>query len=230
MSVLLTYIHNGDVKEAFMQSILKLIKYDREGSNLIKDVLGFGGNCIPAQRNEAVRAFLASNCDYQWFVDSDMVFNPDCLDKLITSVNNINQPIISALCFSWLRREEKKVLLAPNWYKFNNEGLLKVLEEPLCGIQKLDAVGTGCVLIHRTVLEAIEQVYVGNNWCWFDNDSIKTGNEYIKYGEDVSFCFRATKLGFPIYGDEKIRVGHLKIRCENLTTFKEQQALKKLWI
>ena len=68
------------------------------------------------------------------------------------------------------------------------------------GLQEVDAIGMGCYLVARRVLEGIKepvQSYVYN-----DGSSFK--------GEDIVFCERAKKQGFKIYAHYDYRCTHFK--------------------
>jgi hypothetical protein len=74
-----------------------------------------------------------------------------------------------------------------------------VVDYPHDTLIQIDAAGTGCLLVHRSVLEAIQaaaEPAEGDAWCWF-RDLPFEGNWL---GEDLYFCRRVRALGFPIFG------------------------------
>jgi GT2 family glycosyltransferase len=79
------------------------------------------------------------------------------------------------------------------------------------------AVGCGCVLIHRTVLETVERKHAASPWPWFEYTPwTNPDGKPDQIGEDYSFCFKAGALGFSSWVDTTIHVGHLK--TVNITT------------
>src|SRR6185369_2747479 len=50
-------------------------------------------------RNSAAAAFLSSEADWHLWIDSDMGFEPDSLEKLLDAADPVTAPIIGALCF-----------------------------------------------------------------------------------------------------------------------------------
>jgi hypothetical protein len=86
----------------------------------------------------------------------------------------------------------------PTIFQDAPEGFLPLNKYDKDSIFQVDAAGTGCLLIHRSVLEAIQadaDPHQGKDWCWFWDGPIN--GEWI--GEDLQFCRRVRSLGFPIY-------------------------------
>jgi GT2 family glycosyltransferase len=87
---------------------------------------------------------------------------------------------------------------------------------------QVGAVGSGCVLLHRTVLQKIWDANRKDAQPWFkyvqwDYTDPETGEEvHDIMGEDYVFSLRAQAVGFPCFVDTTIEVGHIKKRT--LTT------------
>jgi hypothetical protein len=74
---------------------------------------------------------------------------------------------------------------------------------------EVDAAGTGCLLVHRSVLETMQDkcdTNQGKDWAWFWDGPID--GEWI--GEDLLFCRRVRALGFPIYAHTGAILPHHK--------------------
>jgi len=72
----------------------------------------------------------------------------------------------------------------------------------------VDIVGTGCILIHRRVLETLYNKTT-NGWdAPFTIELTKDGDS--KYGTDFAFCIRAQKAGFKIYTTPQRICEHIK--------------------
>lgn len=70
------------------------------------------------------------------------------------------------------------------------------------GLQKVDAVGTGCVLFARRVFENPEMRKAP-----FQRTTLPDGR--VEYGNDLSFCQRATKQGFEVWAHYGYPCGHI---------------------
>ncbi len=183
-------------------------------------------------RNELVTAFLdRTGCSWLLFVDSDMGFGPDLLQRLLEAADENERPVMGALCFG-LKTEgtdeylqSEKFRTFPTVYVWAEDekiaGFKVVPEYPRDSIVECDATGAACILIHRKVLEAIRSEHGG---AWFD--PIRHPKQPDPFGEDMSFCIRVGQAGFPIYVDTAIKTSHDKggiFLTED--TWDDQQAL-----
>lgn len=140
--------------------------------------------------------YLAIEKDFigDWFlcIDTDQVFPADTLIRLMSH----DVPIVGTLVTS--KRPPHQVVTA---YGNEKVGFESLLDWPNNALIEVDVTGFGCILIKREVFEKFPE---GNPFlkifCEDLNDNL---------GEDWSFCLRARKLGFPIYVDTSIPIGHL---------------------
>ena len=70
------------------------------------------------------------------------------------------------------------------------------MDEPV----ELASIGVGCVLIHRRVLVKMREDYGKDPWPWFGNDIVRLGPGAVRIGEDMTFCCRAIRSGFSVWG------------------------------
>lgn len=159
-------------------------------------------------------------------VDTDMVFPEDTAYRLIDSANEVGAHLLSALYFGYCSSSQPGVLF-PVWYEEAPERDAEFQTVPRLNLdrpQPLGAVGMGCCLIHRTVLEAIADHYKSQplNARWFSFDlgrEDRADTREMLMGEDLSFCKRAKVVGFPTWGDARIQCGHIKRRVEDFATW-----------
>lgn len=82
-------------------------------------------------------------------------------------------------------------------------------DTPLC----VDAIGTGSMLIHRSILLEMAKRYQEPQ-PWFYEGPLPgmgpAGSVGQWFGEDLFFCFRATALGHPIIAHRGVRLMHYK--------------------
>ncbi|MEK6957772.1 MAG: hypothetical protein AABW99_02240 [archaeon] len=149
---------------------------------------------ISMARQQTLNLFLESDCEYLFFLDSDMVFPPNIFDLL----KEKDEDIISALYFS--RNDPENPV-----FRIHKDGkVMKVIDYPENRIFKVDSVGMGCCLIKRKVIEKMTEDNPGK--FLFDTPQIDKNN---CMGEDVFFCNLATKSGFEVKVDSSIIVGHV---------------------
>lgn len=223
--VVVAYPHAHEVSARFHKSLLNLFVHDAHNHGRV--VLGGGhlanssGANIVGARNEIVEAFLDTFSgrdapDWLWFIDTDMTFAPDILDRLVAAAHPEKRPILGALCFALLNGDE----VSPTVYGFSNDQrVVRYFEYPRDQLFQVGATGTGCLLIHRSVLEKMRGLYE-KPYQWFQ----ETALGLRQVGEDITFCIRAGMLEIPIHVDSRIRCGHEKPFVVNEEMFQAQKA------
>lgn len=206
-SVFWACIHGEDVRGAFMSSVVGALT--SPGSELVGSFFDLAsGPVLSIARNTCAEEFLKSGQEWLWFVDTDTVFAPDVLPRLLALADPVKRPVVSAAVPIGGRdpRDRTQVTGIPElfWaaYRSDPVGGLKPISvrEPVGECERVDAVGTGCVLIHRSVLEAVGP----GPFC-----ELSSGNAVM--GEDLAFCRRADALGIPVHIAGRVRVGHAKV-------------------
>ena len=185
--VLLAIPNVGDAAVELTTSVLNIIKE----SSASHDILWrpHKGKC-----NEHAYMCIANNlresdCDYLLQIDAD---NPPLRNPL--ELIDLDKDIISCPTPTW--KFVKDVETSPiqwNAYEWVPEKQEHISIAPGDGLQEVDAVGAGCVLIHRRVFmdplmrrEAWHRRWrEDNGTCWM--------------GLDLAFCQRARTLGFKVF-------------------------------
>jgi hypothetical protein len=171
-----------------------------------------GPNNIRYSWNQAVRDVLATGSDYLWSCHNDVTMQPGTLKRLLSW----DKPLVGATLFMkqgpalphiWdgyidgqldLRFRIKEMV---DWYKAHKDAVVTgahIIEprpdDALYG--PISFTSTSCLLIHRSVLEAMQDP-------WFEWD-----DDYIGGGEDRRFFENARSAGFPGFVDRSCVVGH----------------------
>lgn len=202
--VLVGYVHTGEVAEQWMRSLFGVFNHD-QNRHLQDFVSGYPDN-IAESRCDVVEQFLArTEYEWLWFIDTDIVFPPDTLDRLLEVADPKDRPIVTAAY--WRDYSEGGRWLV--WKVFHDDRLRVVAEMP-DDLLRISVCGMGCVLIHRCVLERIGDEFKDDPWPWFGHDVMNTHEGPRRLGEDYTFCARAAKCEFPIYG-APIPVEHRKV-------------------
>jgi len=136
---------------------------------------------IANNRNTIVQSFLQRpEFDYLMMIDNDIVPPLDILNLV-----DYQKDIIAPVLFMY---QQKAVI--PLILERKPDGLYTT--KPFRGHEGLtecDAVGTGCIVLSRKVLEAVRKPFMNE----YDADGIKL------YGLDIAFCRRAGDIGFKTY-------------------------------
>lgn len=150
------------------------------------------GSLVYESRNNLVSQAIKYEADYVLWLDSDMIFEPDTLIKLMEH----DVDIVSGLYF---RRAHPYTPVLFEQLELTENGCdYKGCEDYPSDIFEVAGCGFGCVLMKTDVLYDIAGKYGA---VWF----APIGN----IGEDCAFCIRARELGYKIYCDPNVKLGHM---------------------
>lgn len=146
-------------------------------------------NCgIAHNRNQIVQDFLKTAFTHLWMVDSDVVPPRKALKSPHRCVSGVyhhyvgNPPGI--VYNTWLR--------GPEGYKPG----LQLPSKP----EPVDAVGAGCLLLERSLLEEMESP-------WFEDHF---EDNKLSLGEDFDFCEKLAALGEKVWIEPRFICQHMK--------------------
>ena len=153
------------------------------------------GSLIYTSRNHLAGIAIEQQYDYVMWFDSDMVFRPDTLQRMVEELERDNIDILTGLYF---RRVYpfKPVLfskLVPIEKGWEWEEPTEIPDKPF----ELAGCGFGCVLMKTEVLMDVQAKF---------NDMFGPLNNI---GEDLSFCWRAAQCGYKVVCDPSIVLGHV---------------------
>lgn len=140
---------------------------------------------------------MKNKSDFILMVDDDMTFSANILDQLLASgkeiigVNSYSRvlPLSTTLMLMDKDGNYLEPDKHPSWE-------IKIPEE----VFEVLAIGTGVALIKMEVFKRIKKP-------WFKFEMHPDG--YMKQGEDAWFCSQARKVGYKIWADGSIKVGHI---------------------
>jgi hypothetical protein len=193
--------HNNNITFPFFSSFIDLLNYEisQGPEQRLVGWLHNQGCYIHKNRNYICSKFLDTPAQYLWFVDTDIQFGPDYLQKLCAKAEELDADVLAS----------PYLLLdgSVTFYSELNPGRYTSFGElESDAVYDLDAAGTGNMLIHRRVLTNLRDNFEG--WhrgrsstqdfpaAWFAYDM--AGGTVL--GEDYTFCRRAKKQGFSIKG------------------------------
>lgn len=159
------------------------------------------GTLLPDMRNTLARKSIELGATHILWLDSDMIFPEDTIERLY----HHGKPIVAA---SYSQRKEPAKPVAAK------DGVWVYTEEGSAGIEKVDFVGMGCMLVESAVYEAMDEPWHCLGW----NEAKGT-----IVGEDVYFCRKAAEVGAETWIDHDLskEIGHIGYR-----TFSYLDALK----
>lgn len=120
------------------------------------------------------------------WIDDDMTFEPDAVSRLLDH----DLPIVGGLCHN-RRHPYMPILVHLDGGRFSFQ-----YDYPE-GLVEVDATGGAFLLMKKEVITKIHERYPEGPW------------SIIDVGEDVSFCKRATSVGYKILVDTTVKIGHL---------------------
>lgn len=218
--VTVAYVHPNEVTYSWHESLLKLIAHDMANEARVMRggwlaVRCYGADGIAGARNKAVEQFLGDK-DSEWlfWIDTDMGFAPETIDRLLQVADPVERPIVGALAFAQKQNCQDGMggwttSLVPtiyDWVDLEGEsGFLSRRTYPVNKLVPCAGTGSACVLIHRTVLEAMRDKF----GTWYDRVPNPTANGRLM-GEDLSFCMRAGAIGVPVHVHTGVRTTHFK--------------------
>lgn len=143
---------------------------------------------------------LYRQCSHLLFLDDDMLFPPNVIEKLLSD----DVPLVGGLYFG---RNTPHLPIAYHHVEGNQ---WVAITKWKAGLQHVDAIGTGCMLIRRDLLEKMERPY-------FKFDDVM--------GEDMYFCERAKQLGVPVLLDGDVVCKHLRVSEVGAEDFEHHREL-----
>ena len=156
------------------------------------------GSLVYHARNNLARQAIKAEADWVLWLDSDMVFGPDTLQKMLKVCTDNNIDFLTAACY---RRKPPytpclfdRLDLLPD---DKGASYTAIMSKPE-GLFKVGGCGFAGVLLSMDVLLSVQSKFNGR---MFDP---LTG-----MGEDLSFCWRARQCGYDIWCDGGIEFGHV---------------------
>lgn len=212
MKVFVANENPGIVRAEFARSLIELIMTDIQEQRHVSSVsLHHGGAGVAMFRNITIEAMLNETTDEAiCFIDSDIEVQKDTIHILAEALDPAERPVVSGLYFLQLDEGLRPSIFNRHPHtnpKTGNETLHMVAETsfPEDTLITCDGVGAGCLMIHRSLLEAMYQTY-GPPAPWFA-DEVWDGE---MYGEDFAFSMRVDQMGFKPYVHTGAFVTHYK--------------------
>lgn len=184
-------VHTG-----FMKSLLMMSKVGEIGFSIISSSL------IYDARNSLAKHAIDGGFDRVLWLDSDMEFQPDLLERLSEDMETENCDIIGGLYFTRKQPTIPVVYQKVGYFHSDEDdtvspAALSYYEYPKDQIFPCEGIGFGAVLVKTDLIKKVQEKY-GLPF-----------SPILGFGEDLSFCMRARDVGGKVCCDSRIKVGHI---------------------
>ena len=174
--------------------------YLRKGENV--SVMFKPNSLVYDSRNLISLTAIENNFDRVMWFDSDMMFNPDTIEKLNSLMHDKDCDMATGLYFKRTLPTEPVLYREISEPERDETGRIArrieaYTDYPHDSIFRVAGCGFGCVMTTTRLLKDVWKNY---------------GPAFTPYdwaSEDISFCYRAGKLGYEIYCDSSILCGHI---------------------
>lgn len=146
-------------------------------------------------RNDLAKKAVACGADFVLWIDSDMVFSPDLLQRLMEHMKNPEIDMVSGLYFRRVAPYSPVLYdrLEITEERCEHTEFDQIPDEPF----EVGGCGFGGVLMRTSLIYDV---------------ALKYGDMFAPIkgvGEDLSFCWRARQLGHKVICDPSIVLGHV---------------------
>lgn len=167
-----------------------------------------GCSVVSRVRNLIAFDFMQSDCTDLMFIDSDINFDAEDIFRLMAWNSDPKKGIVAGIPVA---RKKGKVYISTLDTDDNEHIFMDKM-----GLVRAKRVATAFMIIRREVFEKMYEAHPE----WRYHDEKKVGDEMFAYfdfalvdgqyvGEDYLFCDRARELGFEVWIDPTIKLGHM---------------------
>jgi hypothetical protein len=168
-----------------------------------------GCSVVSRARNLLVRDFLDSDCTELMFIDADINFDPEDVLRLMAWASDPQKGIVGGVPRT---RKTNKVYIAQ--LDQDEEGVTM----NRMGLVRAKRIATAFMMVRREVFERL--VNENPQWNYYDHNTDKQLNAVFDFlvteegymGEDYLFCDRARALGYEVWIDPTIKLGHMGVQ------------------
>jgi glycosyltransferase involved in cell wall biosynthesis len=170
-----------------------------------------GCSVVSRARNLLAQDMIESECDFLLFIDSDINFEPEAIFRLLAwGSDDSHKDIVAAVPRI---RSENMVYIADLDYDENGELTMNAM-----GLVRAKRVATAFMLVRREVFVTMAAAHP--EWTYYDKRSDRNLTAMFDFkvtdegymGEDFLFCDRARALGFEVWVDPTITLGHMGVQ------------------
>lgn len=164
------------------------------------------GSILVQQRQSICDKLLTAGCEWLFFMDSDMVVPTNTIHGMLSR----QEKVVAANCVRRKRPCSPTARKANTWMNQGGTSELIYTRPDSTGLEQVESIGFGVILIHRSVFEALPRPYFDHVW-QPEVMNAETGLKGMFSGEDIYFCLLCREAGIPIYIDHDVswHIGHI---------------------
>lgn len=172
----------GWIHHDYAMSLMSMIGFTRTQVPLGLVFVKASSSLVANVRNQCVDAARQTECDKLLMIDSDMTFPHDTLVRLLSHGVDIVGGV-------YMRRGGTQEMIGAPLATGDYDGLVE-----------MKMLGTGCILIDMKIFRELPRP-------WFRCPPDEANG--VNIGEDVQFCRDATALGYRLWADASLDLGHI---------------------
>lgn len=201
-------VNNGFIKS---ELVLDLIQLRGIRDSCFVDFIQVGNiGQTTRNRNVVVQNFMErTTADWLFMIDSDERLELETWKRFLETADFPHRKVVSGLVFADFEDENGNKTPIPTIYSQTSNGLQAIHGYPSDQIIEVDAIGTGAVMVHRSVLQLMQDnatEHQGKDWAWFVEGAINQ----TWYGEDILFSRKLKSLGVKIFAHTGAICAHYK--------------------
>lgn len=196
MKVLICIPCMDTMETAFIECLTALLNRPRDYEIEVKLAKG---SMVYLARNQLMEYAISKNdADFLLWLDSDMTFEPDFLDRMLESIGDRDQ--MAALCFTRVP-PLKAVVYKGMHIQQLKDGVKPIAEEwtdyPRDTLFEVAGIGFAGMLQRMATVKKVKEVFPLPFF------------PYSGFGEDLTYCFHAAQCGLKTWCNSSIKMGHL---------------------
>lgn len=169
-----------------------LARFDEWSKTYVLAILIDSTIPIDLSRNNVANLAKQNNCDYIFFIDSDVLIEEGHLERLLSH----DKDVVSGVYY------KKTPLYEPLPRKQVAENLYLHIEPEGNDIIEIDGTGLGCVLVKMSVFDKIP-------YPWFEFKYHNIHGKWDQLSEDLYFFQKLQNTGIKIYCDPIVQCSHI---------------------
>ena len=192
----------GAVDPKVVQTALVLTSFANANGTQVRQVGVTERTLIHTARNVLAKGFLETDCEWSFWMDSDMILEPRTIPVMVQWAKRLNAKFLTGIYYQRMGNHMPVIFVRDEKVKKYEDEYAHSCVAPPKDSKKpflVHRTGFGCVLLHRDVLAKLEEPYFKYPYV----------NEKKELSEDFYFCIKAQKAGVDLWAIPELDCGHV---------------------